>query len=596
MITIDLSKLNKEQSIALQALQGDAEVHVQRVNDLATISIKMDYLGAFGTGERFNGINLRGKSCVNMVKEQFCNQGDYTYLSIPFFLTDNGVGVFVDTKRVSEFDFGEEIVIRCDGNAGVHFFTGTPMAIIQEFNSHLGGPIDVPPKYAFGPWISANHWKSEQDVKRVREELKKYDFPATVMVLEAWSDEATFYIFNGAQYKEKPDGNPFRYEDFDFSSSDYWSNPREMIKELNADGIELVLWQIPVFKKMEDGEYHRQNELDAVDAVQSSNCVFNQDGTPYRIPEGNWFAGSLIPDFTNEETKRKWFARRQYLLDVGVAGFKTDGGEFIYKDQLLFANGDTGKEQRNAYSQTYVDAYKEFVGKDRILFSRAGYIGAQRTPFVWAGDHQSTNDELKHAYYSAISAAYSGILYWSFDIGGFAGPLPTKDLYLRSTQFACFCPVMQWHSEPDGGQFRDLMPGAEGNNERSPWNIAAIHQDDAYLDEIRYWHKLRMKLLPYIYEQAELAAQTGVPMMRPLLLLDTMNKDLIDWEDEYYFGEDLLVAPLLEEDRYSREVYLPDGDWIGFFSKRRYEGGKVISSDKEKFPVFIRQGMESKFN
>lgn len=595
MKCIDLKELNNDFKCKIDTLEGNAEVLVKQGDDFSEVFIYADYMGAYGTGERFNTINQKGRKCINQVKEQFCNQGDNTYLSIPFFITDAGFGVFVDTKIVSEFDFKKDITIKCSNESNIYFFTGQPKEIIKEFISLLGGPIETPPRVAFGPWVSANHWKSEADVRRVREELKKYDFPATVMVLEAWSDEATFYIFNGAKYEAKPDGIAFTYDDFDFSESEYWNNPRKMIEELKSDGIELVLWQIPVFKQMEEGEYSLQNDLDAKDAIKSRNCVFNNDGTPYRIPKGNWFEGSLIPDFTNEETERKWFNKRQYLLDIGVAGFKTDGGEFIYKDELVFANGDTGREQRNAYAQTYVDSYKRFIGNNRILFSRAGYTGAQRTPFVWAGDHLSTNEELKHAYYSAISAANSGILYWGFDIGGFAGPLPTKDVYLRSTQFACFCPVMQWHSEPDGGQFREIMPGAEGNNERSPWNIAAIYNDETYLDEIRYWHKLRMRLLPYIYNQATVSAQSGIPMMRSLFWEDSMNKELISWTEEYYFGEDLLVAPLLEENQCSREVYLPKGNWIGFFSGEIYEGSSLISSEKEKFPVFIKQGKESEF-
>lgn len=595
MKEVILSDNKKEYSFAVSTLKEPADFHVTVSKDKAVIAIKTEYKGVYGTGERFNAINLKGKKIVNAVIEQFCNQGDFTYLSIPFFMTDSGLGVFVDTKQVSEFDFKKEIVITCEPSAKLYVFTGSPLDIIKEFYKIGGGEIATPPKYAFGPWISANHWRSEKDVERVKEELKKYDFPATVMVLEAWSDEATFYIFNGAKYTEKENGQSFKYEDFDFTDSPYWNNPKKMIEELDKDGIRLVLWQIPVFKKMDEGEVNLQNELDAKDAVDTHTCVFNKDGSAYRIPEGNWFAGSLIPDFTNEETKKKWFAKRQYLLDIGVAGFKTDGGEFIYTEDCVFANKETGREQKNAYSQTYVNSYKEFIGDDRVLFSRAGYYGAARTPFVWAGDHQSTNDELKHAYYSAISAANSGILYWGYDIAGFAGPLPSKDLYLRSTQFACFCPIMQWHSEPDGGQFKEIMPGVDGNNERSPWNIAAVNNDEKFLDEIRYWHKLRMKLLPYIYGQAKLSSKTGIPMMRPLFWEDTDNKELLNYEDEYFFGEDLLVAPLLNENEMSKKVYLPKGTWTGFFSGDKYEGGQIVSSEKEKFPVYIKAGKEKQF-
>ena len=114
----------------------------------------------------------------------------------------------------------------------------------------------------------------------------------------------------------------------------------------------------------------------------------------------------------------------------------------------------------------------------------------------------STWEELGHVLTAGLSIGLSGVPLWGFDIGGFAGPLPTLDLYRRATQLACFCPVMQWHSEPDGGQFRELMPGVEGNNERSPWNMAQAYQAPEFLEEMRFWHRLRVNLQPYLWETA----------------------------------------------------------------------------------------------
>nr|MCR4833178.1 glycosyl hydrolase [Butyrivibrio sp.] len=311
-----------------------------------------------------------------------------------------------------------------------------------------------------------------------------------------------------------------------------------------------------------------------------------------RIPEGNWFAGSLVPDFSNPETKKSWFSKRKYLLDMGIDGFKTDGGEFIYEDDVISFDQKSGKELKNSYCQEYINSYYEAIGKDHVLFSRAGYTGAQRTPILWAGDHQSTYEELKNVYTAAISAACSGIIFWGFDIGGFAGPLPSMDLYLKATQFACFCPIMQWHSEPDGGQFKDLLPSAEGNNERSPWNIAESYKAPEFIDEIRKWHHLRMKLLPYIYKEAKKAAENGMPLMKALFIENPTDRSSYEWEDEYYFGDDLLIAPLLEKDMDRRQVYLPEGEWTGLFSQKEYDGGQIVDSVLEEYPVFIKRGSE----
>ena len=588
MIRLNLDKGKEE----IEALGGKVTFEYSVMDQECCATIKSDYKHVYGLGEKFDHIDQKGNTCVNKVEEKFCNQGEKTYCSVPFFFTDAGWGLFVETDRVTSFEFASEIRCHFPKDASLILFTGKPKDIISEFNSYLG-QIKVPPRYAFGPWISANRWNSQKDVEEVVGNLEKYDFPATVLVLEAWSDEATFYIWNGAKYTEKSGDEELKYEDLDLSSSEYWSDPRGMIKSLKEKGIHTVLWQIPVYKKMEEGVFNLQNQKDEEYAIANKLCLFMSDGTPYRIPEGNWFAGSTVPDFSNPETKKAWFARRRYLLDIWIDGFKTDGGEFIYDDDVISFDGKTGKELKNSYCQEYINAYYETLGNENVLFSRAGYTGTQRTPILWAGDHQSTFEELKNAYTAAISAACSGIVFWGFDIGGFAGPLPSMDLYLKSTQFACFCPVMQWHSEPDGGQFKEILPSAEGNNERSPWNIAKSYEKPDFVDKVRVWHQLRMKLLPYIYREAQKAAAKGIPMMRPLFVEDPEDSNSYKWEDEYYFGDALLVAPLLEAEITSRSVYLPQGEWIGLFSQKKYEGGQVIDSEKEVYPVFVKAGLVS---
>ena len=236
-----------------------------------------------------------------------------------------------------------------------------------------------------------------------------------------------------------------------------------MVQRLHEKGIRFLLWQIPVYKKQGPNEpLNAQNELDRADAVARGLCVHNADGSPYTIPEGHWFAGSMLPDFTNPAAEETWFSKRNYLTEMGIDGFKTDGGEFIYREDVRFADGSSGRAGKNRYAQEYTAAYTKHLGSAQALFSRAGYAGQHTTPIHWAGDQQSQNSELASALRAGLSAALTGIPFWGFDIGGFAGPLPTLDLYRRATQLACFVPVMQWHSEPDGGQFRELMPGERG--------------------------------------------------------------------------------------------------------------------------------------
>lgn len=568
-------------------LKDGKPILVERQGGL--LEITAHYGGAYGMGEKFDFLNQKGQTVVNQVVEKFCNQGNISYCVTPFFMTDAGFGVYVETKEKTVFSFQEKICCEIPESAAVYLFLGSMQEILSDYIDLFGRP-KLPPEYAFGVWISANRWNCDKDVEEQLACLKKYRFPASVLVLEAWSDEATFYIWNGAQCEDK--SGPAQYEDYDFRASRYWHDPKGMIDNLHKEGIRLVLWQIPVWKKQGKEEMlSSQLMLDRAYAAQNRLCVMKQDGAPYEIPEGNWFAGAMIPDFTKEETRRFWFQKRQYLLEMGVDGFKTDGGEFIYQDALLFGNGTTGKEGKNQYCQDYLDAYTEFIGDEHVLFSRAGYAGAHRTPIHWAGDHQSTNEEFRSILTAGLSAAMSGMAFWSFDIGGFAGALPDADLYKRSTQMACFSPIMQWHSEPEGGQFKELMPGISGNNERSPWNMARVYGKPELMDELRYWHELRMELLPYLYETAKEAVEDNKPMMRPLIYSFQKDENCLHVEDEYMLGDKLLVAPLMEKEQETREVYFPEGIWYGFFTGQKYEGKNCQQShEEERFPVYVQEG------
>ncbi len=555
------------------------------------LAIAFPYQGAYGTGERYDALNQKGRTVVNRVEEKFCFQGDKTYCPAPFFWTDTGFGLYVETGEITTFRFGENrIAVELPQSCDVILFAGSPDEIIRDYMA-LFGPVKLPPEWAFGPWISANRWNTQAQTEEQLQKLKEYGFPASVLVLEAWSDEATFYIWNGARYTPVPNGQALEREGFDFTGSP-WPDPKGMIRSLHDAGLRLVLWQVPVYKKQGPAELpNRQNDLDRADARSRGLCVQNSDGTPYTIPEGHWFSGSMVPDFTNPDTVESWFAKRRYLLNMGVDGFKTDGGEFICRDDVCFHDGSTGRQGKNRYPQAYTQAYTNFLGEGQVLFSRAGYAGQHTTPIHWAGDQQSQNRELKSALTAGLSAALTGIPFWGFDIGGFAGPLPTLDLYRRATQLACFCPVMQWHSEPDGGQFRELMPGAEGNNERSPWNMAQAYQAPEFLEEMRFWHRLRVNLLPYLWETAQDCAAHSRPMMRPLVY-DWPNDPLaIAVDDEFLLGDSLLVAPLLEENAESRTVYLPQGQWIGLFDQIWYDGGQTVTAGGNSWlPVFLRRG------
>jgi alpha-D-xyloside xylohydrolase len=589
---------------------GIAHLSVKQDGQGPLLAISLSYRGAYGMGEKYDALNQKGRRVVNQVEEHFCRQGDKTYCPAPFFFTDSGFGFYADTRRLTVFDFGRDILVTLPEGTLFILFAGTPGEIISSYMSCLGKPA-LPPKWALGPWISANRWRTQAQIETQLDLLKKYGFPATVLVVEAWSDEATFYIFNGAEYKPVGGGEILDYQNFDFSRSKFWQDPRELIEKLHADGLRLVLWQIPAYRKQEEGEpVCVQHNHDRAYAVEHHLCVADTQGEPYTIPPGNWFAGSMLPDFSNPETRRLWFAKRRYLLDIGVDGFKTDGGEFIYREDLVFHDGSTGAEMKNGYAQSYIAAYRDALSPDKVLFSRAGYAGQHTTPILWAGDQESSFEELRSQLRAGLSAALSGIIFWGFDIAGFAGPLPSPELYIRATELACFSPIMQWHSEPEGGQFRDIQAQEAGNNERSPWNIATVAAEaasreagggdpdsgEALLHRIRFWHRLRMNLLPYLYNEAVHCVHHSLPLLRPLIYdgLQTgtpVDEGGLNADDQFMLGRNLLVAPALYPGLNTRRLWLPPGEWYGLLDFRRYRGGCYIEAAcGNAIPVFVKDG------
>ncbi|MCA9906525.1 MAG: glycoside hydrolase family 31 protein, partial [Anaerolineae bacterium] len=398
-------------------------------------------------------------------------------------------------------------------------------------------------------------------------------------VIEAWSDETTFYIWNDAEYTPRPGGEHFHYDDFSFPATGKWPDPKAMVDWLHAHDIRLLLWQIPVLKRLEDA--HAQHEADHAHFAASGFGVREADGSPHKL-RPFWFRGGYIWDVTNPAERDWWLNKRAYLLeDLGIDGFKTDGGEHIWGTDTRFADGRRGAELINEYPQRYTQAYYDFASarREAITFSRAGYTGSQRAPLHWAGDENSTWDADRHSILAGLSAGISGIPFWGWDIGGFSGEIPSAELYLRAAAMAAFCPVMQYHSEFN--QHRQPL------HDRTPWNIQARTGDERVIPFFRHFVNVRHNLMPYIWQEAQHAAQTGEPMMRALALTHPEASPY-----QYLFGRDLLVCPVVEADVTRWPVYLPDGTWRSLWDGAAYTGGQHVEVDAplDRIPVFVRAG------
>ena len=527
----------------------------------------------WGTGERFDAVNQRGLASNGRVVEKFTQQGNQTYLPMPFFLTECGLGWYARSAAPVEMDFDGGLTLSREARSVElsrdTLFFGEPKELIARFVTETGRPV-LPPDWAFGVWISANGWSNDAEVDAQLAALKAHGYPADVMVLEARSDEQTFYRWNG-------DGS--------------WKNPAETVRRIRESGLHLVLWQIPIIKHEWNQTPGEALKADIGEAVEKGYCVARGDGQPYRITE-NWFHHSLLLDFTNPEAVRWWFDKRKYLLDMGVEGFKTDGGEFLFDHEARMFGGQTGLEAHNLYPGQYIGAYHDFMrqnGVNGVTFSRADYTGAQTRPLHWAGDQLSEWSELAAQLKAGISAGLSGVLFWGFDIGGFAGKLPTKELYLRATAMGCFSPVMQWHAEPRNGQFYATHE-AGFNNDRSPLNLAAQLGDPEILTIATRFALLRQALRPYLTKEARHCAKTGRPMMAHLCVDFPDDEQALACEDAYMLGRKLLVAPVTQPGAVERDVYLPRGRWRGRFTGEILTGGRTVhvNCPLDSIPVFER--------
>ncbi len=529
---------------------------ITRITQHGTLNVQY----VWGTGERFDHVNQQGHASNGRVVEKFTQQGNQTYLPMPFFLTEQHLGWYCQSGLETAMSFGKDFTLSRDTvvdrlSRDVLFF-GEPKALVSQFLACTGHPV-LPPEWAFGVWISANGWNSDDEVDKQLLALREHNYPADVMVLEAWSDEMTFYRWNDPQH---------------------WKDPAQTVKRIRENGLHLLLWQIPIIKHEWNAEPNEWLRQDIEEAIQHKYCVCLADGTPYRITE-NWFHHSLLLDFTNPEAVKWWFEKRKYLLDMGVEGFKTDGGEFLFDTDARLHNGQTGKEAHNLYPAQYIGAYHDFLkqnGVDGLTFSRADYAGAQTRPAHWAGDQLSLWSELSSQLRAGITAGLSGVIFWGFDIGGFAGELPSAELYLRATAMGCFCPVMQWHAEPRNGQF--YATHEDGFvNDRSPWNLAEKLGDECVLTLATGFAKLRQQLRGYLYEEAKHCVAAGRPLMAHLCIDFADDPAACACDDAYMLGRRLLVAPVTREGQAERKVYLPKGRWRHWFTHEEFAGRQELN-------------------
>jgi alpha-D-xyloside xylohydrolase len=510
-----------------------------------------------GFGERFDKLDQRGEQIELWVKNKAV--GTETYIPIPFFFSSVGYGLHIDTDvrclaRMATPDDPQVVSIR---NAAPDLkFTlipgRTPKEILSRYTAIAGRP-QQPPDWVFGPWKSRD-WQTA-DQNGIREDIEKQhelNLPVTVKILDARWEVA--------------------YHTFEFDP-DKFPDPRAMIERLHAHGSRLVVWISPW---MAVG-----NGADPDDAfyecAERGYLIRNSAGEVYvhSLANNPMLVGAGI-DFTNPEAVDWWKNNLRRLIKLGVSGFNVDFGEQIPED-AVFYDGRTGREMHNEYPRLYNQLTFEVAqeGQPGVLLSRSGWHGSQKFSAIWAGDQSSDfadTSGLRSVIIAGQSAGLSGFPYWGSDIAGYFGD-PSDEVYVRWTQLGTFSPIMMIH----------------GAGRREPWTFSS-----KTLDIYRRYAQLHTDLFPYIQAYAAEASQTGLPIMRAMPL--EFPDDPAAWDEknqhQYFFGAELLVAPLYYG--FSREcwVYLPVGGWRDFWTGEFLTGGQTVTRPAEidTIPVLVRAG------
>lgn len=553
-----------------------------------------------GFGERFDRLDQRGTALDSVVFEQYKSQGEHrrTYMPMPFahVVGGRGWGFHVRTSRRVWFDMTgpDRIVITSEADAprgaeaviSLALYSGSPSEVLRAFLDEAGHPVELP-ESVFGLWASGNEWNTQAEVMRQVDLHLAHDIPISSLVIEAWSDESTFVAFRDAQFEVRDGGTPLALADFTFPADGAWPDPKAMVDALHEQDIALYLWQIPLVKMRP----HPTGQARAIaDWAVDHNQVLTRpdsrgDLVPYRN-RGWWFPLALMPDLSDEGAALWWTEQRRYLVEeLGVDGFKTDGGEHAWGADVCYLNGRGGAEMNNLFPVHYAKAYGDLLtrcGKAPLTFSRSGFTGSQAHGMFWAGDENSTWEAFRWSMIAGLNASASGILYWGWDIAGFSGPVPSPELYVRAMAASVFVPIMQYHSE--------FNHHRQPSRDRTPWNIAEQGGDPAVIDDVRDLVHLRERLRPYLVASAREAIASSTPLMRPLYFA---FPDEPVWEDiGWMLGEDILVYPVLDEGAMTQQIYLPRGSWIDARTGEQLAGSRSIDVDVEHrthIPVFLRR-------
>jgi len=530
----------------------------------------------FGFGEKAGRLNKKWTHMTmwNSDIPAYRADTDPLYESIPFFyaIRDGRThGIFFDNSYRSSFDMGKASghlysFGAAGGELNYYFFFGpTPGSVLKRF-TELIGTMPLPPMWSLGYQQCRWSYYPESRVREIADNFRKRSIPADVLYLDIhYMDGYRIFTWDNERF---PD-------------------PRKLIHDLGVQGFKVAVILDPGIK--EDPDYHAYQS-----GLSGDHFLKNPDGTVYI---GNvWPGPCAFPDFSSAAARTWWGDQLKLLSDIGIRGWWNDMNEpAVFNEPaktvpLEVLHHDEGRltpheKNHNLYGMRMTQATYEGVRKllpdERpFVLTRASFAGGQRYSAAWTGDNIASWEHLQMSVPMCLNLSISGQPFVGPDIGGFFGN-PSGELFARWLQLGVFMPLMRGHSVIDA-------------TNKEPWEYGKeFERINRQTIELRY------RLLPHIYNQMWIAAETGIPPLRPLIFQYPGDPEIAAREAsvqnaamEFMFGEDILVAPVLWQGDKTRSLRLPDGVWYDYWSGIRYEGNQnvTVPAPLDRIPFFVKAG------
>ncbi|MEV6148888.1 alpha-xylosidase [Nonomuraea sp. NPDC052129] len=504
----------------------------------------------YGLGERFGPLVKNGQT-VEIWNADGGTSSEQAYKNVPFYLTNRGYGVFVNHPGHVSYEIGSEAVQRAQfsvaGESLEYFviYGPTPKRILERYTALTGRPARLP-AWSYGLWLSTSFTTDydERTVTSFIDGMAERDLPLSVFHFDCfWMRE-----FNWCDFAWDPRVFP---------------DPEGMLARLRAKDLRVCVWINP---------YIAQRSPLFAEAAEWGFLLKRPDGSVWQWDL--WQPGMGLVDFTNPDATRWFQSKLRALQKQGVDAFKTDFGERIPLDVAYF-DGSTPERMHNLYTHLYNTAVFEVLEEQRgrgeaVLFARSATAGGQRLPVHWGGDTGSSYESMAETLRGGLSLAFSGFSFWSHDIGGFEGT-PDPGVFKRWVAFG----LMSSHSRLHGS-----------SSYRVPWAF-----DEEAVEVTRLFTKLKLRLMPYLFQVGLQAHESGTPVMRPMAMEFPEDRNVAHLDTQYMLGPDLLIAPVFSPDG-TVEVYLPDGTWTNHLTGERVEGGhwRTETHGFTSMPIYVREG------